>query len=97
MMVGQPPEERDLSEVLQKPEFIGLKPPENAKGQRDFWLKALPQRYSPELRDIVKAMMHFQEDKRPTVADLSVEVDRGMRIWRESTAEGEAYRLKGEE
>lgn len=96
MMVGQPPQEEDLSKVLPAPEFIGTEAPENPAGLRGFWLKALPQRYSSELRDIVKAMMHFQEAKRPTVADLSVEVDRGMRIWREDTEDGARYWLKGE-
>ena len=96
MMVGQPPQDEDLSEVLPAPEFIGTEAPKNPAGLRGFWLRALPQGYSTELRDIVKAMMHFQVAKRPTVADLSVEVDRGMRIWREDTEEGRRYRLKGE-
>lgn len=96
MMVGQPPREEDLSEVLPPPEFIGTEAPENPAGLRGFWLRALPQSYSSELRDIVKAVMHFQEAKRLTVAELSVEVDRGRRIWREDTEEGQTYRLKGE-
>ncbi|SLM41063.1 Serine/threonine/dual specificity protein kinase, catalytic domain [Lasallia pustulata] len=96
MMVGHPPEEQDLSGLLPAPEFIGTEAPTDPAGLRGFYMRALPQRYSNELRDIVRAMLHFQEAKRPTAADLSVEVDRGMRIWREDTEEGERYRLKGE-
>lgn len=96
MMVGHPPAEEDLSEVLPGPQFIGTEPPEDPAGLRPFYMRALPREFSTELRDIVKAMLHFQEAKRPTMADLSVEVDRGMRIWREDTEEGETYRLKGE-
>lgn len=96
MMVGHPPIEEDLSGVLPGPQFIGTEPPKDPAGLRPFYMRALPQEFSAELRDIVKAMLHFQEAKRPTIADLSVEVDRGMRIWREDTEEGGMYRLKGE-
>lgn len=87
MMVGSAPVETEIeiSDLL-----LG------ANTSDDFVVKALPDTYSPELRDIVLQMLTIDRNERPTAADLSVSVDRDMRIWREDTPEGRQYVGKGE-
>ena len=82
MMVGKPPvdTETDLSYLF----------PERATSD-DFMVKPLPDTYSLELRDIVLRMLRTNKSERPTAADLSVDVDQGMSIWRANTPEGRVY------
>ena len=59
-------------------------------------VKGLPDTYSSELRDIVLQMLTTNKNERPTAADLSVDVNQGMSMWRENTLEGRRYVGKGE-
>ncbi len=85
MMVGTPPvdAERDVYD-----------PP--TLGRYHYHVKSFPERYSKELCDIVKAMLQFKKEARPTAADLSPRVGAGFRIWRETDEEGWSYVGKGE-
>lgn len=87
MMVGKPPvdTETDISYLL----------PEGATSD-DFIVKPLPDTYSPDLRDIVLQMLTTNRNERPTAADLSVDVNQGMSMWRDNTPEGRHYVGKGE-
>lgn len=87
MMVGSPPVDTEID--------ISYLFAEDATSD-DFMVKALPDTYSPQLQNIVLQMLTVDRNERPTAADLSVEVDRGMRIWRETTPEGRRYVSKGE-
>lgn len=62
-----------------------------------FFVKPLPNTYSAELRNIVLKMLTTDRNERPTAADLSVDVNQGMSIWRESTPEGRQYVGKGQQ
>lgn len=85
MMCGQPPTQQDVSSKV------------GNVGEDDFWVKAIPSRYSTELKKIVRAMLRVDRTKRPTAGDLSVNVDHGMNIWRDSTSEGKRFITKGED
>lgn len=81
MMVGHPPLDTKPGMVLTRDDFI---------------VKALPDTYSPELRNIVLQMLTTDRSERPTAADLSVDVNQGMSLWREKTPEGRRCVVKGE-
>ncbi len=85
MMSGAPPTQQDVASKV------------GNTGEDDFWVKAIPNRYSMELKKIVRAMLRVDRTKRPTADDLSVNLGRGMNIWRESTSEGKQFRAKGED
>lgn len=81
MMVGKPPLDKNPGKALTRDDFI---------------VKALPDTYSPELRNIVIQMLSTNRSERPTAADLSVDVNQGMSLWREKTPEGRHCVVKGE-
>lgn len=84
MMSGEAPTKQDVSDKV------------GNVGEDDFWVKAIPSRYSTELKKIVRAMLRVDRTKRPTADDLSVNVNHGMNIWRDSTSEGKRFVAKGE-
>lgn len=84
MMSGGAPKKQDVSNKV------------GNVGEDDFWVKAIPSRYSTELKKIVRAMLRVDRTKRPTADDLSVSVDHGVNIWRDSTSEGKRLIAKGE-
>lgn len=83
MMGGSPPLPLNVAGVA--------KPPSEA----DFYVRKLPQRFSPRLREIVMGMLRVDSKARPTVLDLSEVVDAGWAAWREDTEEGKKVILKG--
>lgn len=85
MMSGAPPTEQDVSKRV------------GNIGEDDFWIKAIPSRYSTELKKIVRAMLRVDRTKRPTADDLSVNVDQGLNTWRNNTSEGKRFIVKGED
>ncbi len=87
MMAGQPPVEREKLMPVQLSDG-------NTRDELIF--EPLPSQYSEGLRAIVWQMLSVDRDERPTSADLSVSVDQGMRIWRETTPEGKIYVRKGD-
>lgn len=87
MMVGRPPLETQKELAPLAPD--GTKP-------SDILVQALPTKYSSELREIVTEMLRTRTQERPTTPELSLSVDRGMRIWCESTPEGRLYVRKGQ-
>jgi len=87
MMVGKPSidTEKDMSSLRR-----------DGTTQEDIHVQPLPTRYSPELRKIVATMLRTDFKQRPTAADLSVSVDKGIRVWRENAPEGMLYVREGE-
>lgn len=84
MMVGEPPTQVDLSSQTTTP------------NRDDFWVKALPARFTAPLKEIVRSMLRTNRDDRPTADDLTATVEEHMKAWRESTAEGRRFVAKGE-
>ncbi|KAI9775003.1 MAG: hypothetical protein M1835_005977 [Candelina submexicana] len=85
MMVGAPPVDTERnSPVPETPSMY------------NHWVKAFPKRYSKGLCNIVREMLHFTKEKRPSAADLSPRVGAGFRIWRETADEGKDYVGRGE-
>ncbi|KAI9877657.1 MAG: hypothetical protein M1830_003176 [Pleopsidium flavum] len=82
MMVGRP--------SIDTEKVMSTLAPDGAT-KTDIHLQPLPKRYSSGLRTIVAQMLRADIKRRPTAADLSVSVDRGIRIWRESVPEGMLY------
>ena len=82
-MAGTPPLPLDVTEVADKPT------------DADFWVRSLPRRFSPALREIVMGMLRADPKARPKVDDLSVIVDAKWASWRENTEEGKTVVLKG--
>ncbi len=85
MMTGAPPIQQDVSSKV------------GNVGEDDFWVKAIPNKFSTELKRIVRAMLRVDRKKRPNADDLSVNVSCGINIWRDSTPEGKRFVAKGEE
>lgn len=83
MMDGSPPQPLDVPGATKTP------------NEADFYVRKLPQRFSPRLREIVMGMLKVNPKARPTVADLSEVVDAGWAAWREDTVEGKKVVLKG--
>jgi hypothetical protein len=83
MMAGTPPVPLDLRKVTGPPK------------KSDFWVRALPRRYSSKLREIVLGMLRTDPKARPTAEDLSVVVGAGFATWMEETEEGKRMILKG--
>lgn len=83
MMAGKPPLPVDLTGIVENPT------------EGEFWVRKPPQRFSSRLREIVRGMLSTDPEARPTVDDLSVEVDAGWAAWREDTEEGKTVVLKG--
>lgn len=83
MMAGTPPIPIDTTGAVGNPT------------EDDFWVRALPRKYSSSLRKIVMGMLRVNPEARPTVDDLSVVVDAGWAEWREKTEEGRTIILKG--
>jgi hypothetical protein len=80
MMTGKPPQERT---------FLRYGP--QSKDGSTYYIDALPQRFSSELKDLVYAMLHFDPLERPKTEELSKAVSKGMNIWIEKTEEGKEY------
>ena len=85
MMSGAPPTQQDVSSKV------------GNVGNDDFWVKAIPSRYSAELKKIVRAMLRVDRAQRPTADDLSANVSQSMNIWRDTTREGRQFITKGED
>ena len=68
MMSGAPPTQQDVSNKV------------GNVGDDDFWMKAIPSRYSAELKKVVRAMLRVDKVQRPTADDLSGNVSQGMNI-----------------
>lgn len=60
----------------------------------DFWVKALPKRFTSQLRGIVRSMLRIDRNRRPRADELSTAVDGGMKIWRQDTDEGRRFVAK---
>ncbi|KAI9709412.1 MAG: hypothetical protein M1812_007689 [Candelaria pacifica] len=85
MMVGAPPVNTEVnSSAPQTPSMY------------NHWVKTFPERYSTALCDIVKEMLQFKKEGRPSAADLSPRVSVGFRIWRKTAEEGRDYVGRGE-
>lgn len=84
MMVGEPLHQVDLSD-----ETV-------TRAGDDFWVKAMPKRFTSQLKEIVRSMLRIDRDQRPQADELSIAVDRVMRIWRKETEEGRRFVAKGE-
>lgn len=82
MMDGEIPQSVDLSA-------------QTTSVKKDNWVKALPARYTPELREIVRSMMSTGCDP-PNAIDLAATVDEGMKAWRENTMEGRRFVSKSD-
>lgn len=85
MMVGETLHQVDLSDETATP------------AKDDFWVKALPKRFTSQLKEIVRSMLRIDRDQRPRADELSIAVDRGMRIWRQDTEDGRRFIAKGEQ
>ena len=83
MMDGNPPLPLNVTGVGKTPT------------EADFYVRKLPPRFSPRLREIVMGMLRVDSKARPTVVDLSEVVDAGWAAWRENTEEGKRVVLKG--
>lgn len=83
MMAGTPPLPLDVPGVAKNP------------SEADFYVRKLPPRYNPRLREIVMGMLRVDPKARPTVLDLSEVVDAGWAAWRLDTGEGRRVVLKG--
>ncbi|MCJ1261463.1 hypothetical protein MMC22_001327 [Lobaria immixta] len=84
MMVGEPLHQVDLSDETA------------TRARDDFWVKALPKRFTSQLKEIVRSILSIDRDQRPRADELSANVDRGMRIWRQDTEDGRRFIAKGE-
>ena len=88
MMVGQPPQEVDLShETTTHP------------AGRDAWVTALPPdtTYSPQLKRIVREMLRTRRRHRPDAAQLYQNIVDDMEVWQKETVEGRRYIRRKEE
>ena len=81
MMLGQAPEEVDLShETTTEP------------AERDFWVRALPQEtYSDQLKRIVREMLRTSRRRRPDAVTLYQNLLQDMEVWRSESVEGRRY------
>lgn len=81
MMLGQAPEEVDLShETTTEP------------AERDFWVRALPQEtYSDQLKRIVREMLRTSRRRRPDAVTLYQNLLEDMEVWRSESVEGRRY------
>lgn len=81
MMLGQAPEEVDLShETTTEP------------AERDFWVRALPQEtYSDQLKRIVREMLRTSRRRRPDAVTLYQNLLEDMAVWRSESVEGRRY------
>lgn len=84
MMVCEPLHQLDLSDDTVTP------------AGDDFWVKALPKRFTNQLKEIIRSMLCIDRDQRPRAVELSIAVDHGMRIWRQDTEDGRRFVAKGE-
>ena len=84
MMYGEPPIQVDLSKETTTPEGD------------DFWVKALPARFTSPLKEIVRSMLRTNRDDRPTAHDLAVVINENMKAWRKDTEEGKRFVAKSD-
>ncbi|KAI9769152.1 MAG: hypothetical protein M1840_004503 [Geoglossum simile] len=76
MMVGHPPLERDMTSII---------PCDNKS--LHYYIDAIPNRYSNELRTLVYEMLHISRKRRPTAQELTTRIGAGLSFWRDKTDE----------
>ncbi|KAI9854712.1 MAG: hypothetical protein M1813_000895 [Trichoglossum hirsutum] len=76
MMVGRPPEERNMQETIPQDSDYPC-----------YYVDAIPNAYSSELRAIVYEMLKTEPEQRPTALQLSPRIGAALGYWRDKTAE----------
>jgi serine/threonine protein kinase len=76
MMVGRPPEERNMQETIPQDSDYPC-----------YYVDAIPNAYSSELRAIVYDMLKTEPEQRPTALQLSPRIGAALSYWRDKTAE----------